>query len=136
MFDFDGLRKRMAKSRYRDLPQRWNDLVTVATTRFAPPPPRWGSGRVLYQEALRNAEHERERQVTWAIGAVPRGEGIAGAVLVGFSMDRTNDAIRSKYLKGLGMVLFFVALILVQNLSSRQNKLRLLELERKVRQVQ
>jgi hypothetical protein len=46
-------------------------------------------------------------------------------------MTRINAAVRTKYLKGLGMVLFFVALILVQNVLSRRDKLRLLDIERR-----
>jgi hypothetical protein len=132
MFDFEGQKDRMAKSRYRDVPQRWNDMVDGVLAHFiTPAPPRVQSGLVLYQEALRTAEHEREGAVTYAFGTVPRPDGLAGAVLVAFSMDRTNASIFKKYLKGLGMVLFFVALILVQNVSSRHDKLRLLDLERR-----
>jgi len=136
MFDFDGQRERMVKSRYRDFPQRWNDATDVIMAHFVTPPaPRETSGRVLYQQALRTPAHEREAGVTYAFGTVPRPDGLAGAVVVAFSMDRTNDAIFSKYLKGLGMVLFFVALILMQNLSSRREKLQLLNLETRYKQA-
>ena len=122
MYDYEGQQDRMLKSRYRDFPQRWNDATDAIMARFVtPPPPRESSGRVLFQQALRTAEHEREGTVTYAFGTVPRPDGLAGAVLVAFSMDRTNTSIFSKYLKGLGMVLFFVGLLLVQNISSRRD---------------
>lgn len=130
MHDPEGQRERMASSRWRDFPQRWNDTVNAVLAKFVEPtPPRPGSGRVMYQEALRTIDREREGAVTYAFGTVPRGEGIAGAVVVAFDMERTNASIRNKYLKGLGMVLFFLGLIVFQNLTSRQSKLKLLELE-------
>ncbi len=46
-------------------------------------------------------------------------------------MTRINGAVRTKYLKGLGMIVFFVALILVQNISGRRDKLRLLDVGRR-----
>ena len=48
-------------------------------------------------------------------------------------MDSVNDQIVKKYLKGLGMVVFFVGLILIQNILSRREKLRLFELEERQR---
>jgi hypothetical protein len=135
MHDLAGQKERMAQSRYRDLPQRWNDAVNQITALFVKPTvsARPESGTVLYQEALRTAEHTRDGAVTYAFGTVPSPNPAepSGAVVVAFSMARTNDSIRSKYLKGLGMVLFFVALILVQNVSARHDKLRLLDLEQR-----
>ncbi len=132
MHDPDGQRERMAKSRYRDFPQRWTDAISALTARFvASPPVKQDSDLVLYQQAVRTEQHERDPTVTWAFGPVAGAAGDVGAVLVAFDMDTTNDAIHKKYLKGLGMVLFFVGLILFQNVTSRQDKLRLLDLERR-----
>ena len=52
-----------------------------------------------------------------------------GVVLVAFRHDRMNRAVLGKLGKGLGITLFFVCLILVQNVLSRRAKLRLLDLE-------
>jgi hypothetical protein len=132
MHDPDGQRERMAKSRYRDFPQRWNDVISSVTAKFVTTPPaKQESGQVMYQQAVRTEEHERDPTVSWAFGTVAGSAGDVGAVLVAFDMDATNDAIYKKYLKGLGMVLFFVGLILFQNVTSRQDKLRLLDLERR-----
>ena len=49
--------------------------------------------------------------------------------IVAFRHDRMNRAVIGKLLKGLGITLFFVCLILVQNMLSRRAKLRLLDLE-------
>lgn len=142
MHDPVGQRDRMARSRYRDFPQRWNDAVNAVLARFVvPPPAKKERGLVLYQQAARTEERERQNRerdaaITWAFGPVfePPGANV-GAVLVAFDMGKTNESIRNKYLKGLGMVLFFVGLILFQNITSRQDKLRLLELERRYREA-
>ena len=52
--------------------------------------------------------------------------GRVGAVLVAFDMARTNRAVRNKYIKGLAIILFFVGLIVFQNVTGRRDKLRLL----------
>ncbi len=129
-----GQQQRMAMSRYRDIAERWSDLMTEVGNRVSTPvPAKSCSALVLYQQALRTAEHTRDDAVTWAFGVVQDEDGGApvGAVLVGFNMARTNAAIRTKYLKGLGMVIFFVGLILVQNMAGRRDKLRLLDLEQR-----
>jgi len=129
LHDPEGLRQRMAASRYRDFAQRWNDGVAALTAKFTTPKPPHASGTILYQDRLRTPEKERDSSVTYALGALREGDKPLGALVVAFSMDRTNAAIRTKYLKGLGMVVFFVGLILVQNIVSRRDKLRLLDLE-------
>jgi hypothetical protein len=50
-------------------------------------------------------------------------------VLIAFRNDALNAAIRGKLLKGLAITVFFLLLILVQNVLSRRSKLRLLDLE-------
>lgn len=129
--DPEGLRQRMAASRYRDFAQRWNDTVDGIVVRFTGPPKVHAAGNVLYQDRLRTPSKERDEAVTYALGALrdPKDNKPIGALVIAFSMDRTNAEIRAKYLKGLGMVVFFVGLILVQNVVSRRDKLRLLDLE-------
>jgi hypothetical protein len=125
-----GLRERMGTSRYRDFAQKWNDFVDGVVIKFTGPKPPHAGGNVLYQDRLRTPEKQRDDTTTYAIAAVRDDAGKpVGAIIVAFSMERTNAAIRMKYLKGLGMVVFFVALILVQNVVSRRDKLRLLDLE-------
>lgn len=132
MHDPDRLRENMAKSRYRDFSQRWTDAINALSAKFVTPPPVKNDGRqVMYQQAVRTTGHARDSTVTWAFGTVTGSAGDIGAVLVAFDMGPTNDSILKKYLKGLGMVLFFVGLILFQNVTSRQDKLRLLDLERR-----
>lgn len=130
LHDPEGLRQRMAASRYRDFAQRWNDAVDKIVVRFTGPPKLHADGNVVYQDRLRTPSRERDDAVTYALGALRDSDGKPlGALVIAFSMDRTNAEIRGKYLKGLGMVVFFVGLILVQNVVSRRDKLRLLDLE-------
>jgi len=116
---------RVAGSRYRDFAQTWTDtmqrLAAMVSTP-APPPPQLDA--VLWQDRLRDENHGRDDKTTWAIGVLDDG-----AVVVAFDMRATNDAIRGKYLKGLGIVAFFVGLIVVQNILARRDKLRLLDLQ-------
>ncbi len=125
--------RRMAESRWRDFPQRWNDLVAAIVSRFSKPAkPKPGSASALYQDRLRTEDRRREELITYAFGTVVDEQARPlGVVMVVFSMERTNDAITLKYLKGAGMVAFFVALIIVQNVTGRRDKLRLLEIERR-----
>jgi hypothetical protein len=135
--DPEGLARRMAQSRHRDFVQAWNDLVDRLMRVFvAPAPPRSQNGQVLlYQDRLRTPERRHDSDLTYALGVIRDPSADEGVVLVAFSMDRTNRAILKKYLKGAGMVLFFVTLILVQSVLSRRDKLRLLELEGAQRQA-
>lgn len=127
--DPELLKKNLAESRYRDFAQRWSDAMNKLVVRFAgPPKPRPGV-MVIYQDRLRTLDRKADDAVTYALAQVPGKSGPAGALIVAFSMERTNAAIRTKYLKGFGMVVFFVGLILVQNVMSRRDKLRLLDLE-------
>src|SRR5207249_2645474 len=102
--------------------------------RFSKPEPLpQQSSLILYQDRLYD-EHtetrERDATVTYAVARVDEpSRASAGAVLVAFRMDPTNTAIRGKYFKGFGIVIFFVGLILAQNFASRREKLRLLEIE-------
>jgi hypothetical protein len=134
--DPDMLAQRMANSRHRDFVQAWNDLVDRLARRFSgpkPQPERRGAV-VLYQDRLKRKPDGHDNEVTYALSTVTdeRGEDL-GVVLVAFSMDSVNDQIIKKYLKGLGMVVFFVGLILIQNIMSRREKLRLFELEERQR---
>ena len=129
--DPDGLRKKMTASRSRDIFQLWNDIVGFVVTKFTGPKPLpKGSGVALYQDRLSTRAGGFDGAVTYALGTVVDGRSEAwGTVVVAFDMTRTNAAIVKKLLKGAGMVAFFVALILVQNILSRRDKLRLFDLE-------
>jgi hypothetical protein len=128
--DPEALRRRMSASRYRDFAQRWSDAMERLKARFVGPKPLHAGGNIVYQDRLRTPYKERDDAVTYALGALRDANGKPmGALVIAFSMERTNSDIRAKYLKGLGMVVFFVGLILVQNIVSRRDKLRLLDLE-------
>ncbi len=136
LFDPDGFKQRLASSRYRDIPQIYSDLMTKLLTHFTDPPPLPPlRARVIYQDRLRDEHHRRDNSTTWALAPLlldtPAGSRKVGAVLVAFDMTRVNAAIVNKYAKGIGMVVFFLALILVQNISSRRDKLRLLDVGRR-----
>ncbi len=125
------LKSRVAASRYKDLAQAWSDATARVVSLVAPPPsPPRNAALVVYQDRLRDEKHERDDKVTYAIGTVlDAGGKTVGTVLVAFDMRRTNDGIRLKYLKFAGMVIFFVGLILVQNIVSRRDKLKLFDVE-------
>lgn len=130
--DFDGFRTRLVNSRYRDLPQIWSDFIARLTARFSSPPAVSAArARILYQDRLRDAQRRRDDSTTWAITPAEYEGEPAGAILVAFDMSRTNRAVRIKYVKGLAIVLFFVALIVFQNVVGRRDKLRLLDLEQR-----
>ncbi len=134
--DPDMLAQRMARSRHRDFVQAWNDFIESLEVRFkGPRPPRARQGGVvLYQDRLKEKTGGHDAHVTYALSTITseRGEDL-GVVLVAFSMDAVNANIVKKYLKGLGMVVFFVGLILIQNIMSRREKLRLFQLEERQR---
>lgn len=128
--DPEGFKQRLANSRYRDLPQIWADGMARALAFVFPPEPKKpGSREVVYQDRLRDENRKRDDTVTWAVAPLEKDGKRIGAVLVAFDMTRTNRAAGTKYLKGLGMVAFFVGLILMQNIASRRDKLRLLDIE-------
>lgn len=134
--DPEMLAQRMANSRHRDFVQAWNDFLQKIEERVRGPRPQLGrqGGVSLYQDRLKRRPDGHDSEVTYALSTVTddRGEDL-GVVLVAFSMDSVNDQIAKKYLKGLGMVVFFVGLILIQNILSRREKLRLFELEERQR---
>ena len=134
--DPDMLAQRMARSRHRDFVQAWNDFVDGLEERWSGPRPQLGrqGGVVLYQDRLKERTGGHDAEVTYALSTITdeRGEDL-GVVLVAFSMDAVNAQIVKKYLKGLGMVVFFVGLILIQNILSRREKLRLFQLEERQR---
>ena len=136
LFDPEGFRQRLASSRYRDLPQMYSDLMASILSHVVDPPPLPPlRAQVIYQDRLRDENHHRDNNTTWALAPLladtPSGARKVGAVLVAFDMSRANQAIRNKYLKGIGMVIFFLALILAQNVSARRDKLRLLDVGRR-----
>ena len=126
-----GLAKRVANSRYKDFAQAWTDATAKVVAAIARPKPSGlRRGVVVYQDRLRDENHEKDDTISYAVGTVLGEDGNdLGAVIVAFDMARTNDAVRMKYLKFAGICSFFIALILVQNIVSRRNRLRLLDLE-------
>lgn len=136
LFDPDGFKQRLSASRYRDLPQIYNDLVGRVVAWFVTPsrlPPL--RAQIVYQDRLRDENRRRDDTTTWALlplhSESSSGTTQVGALLIAFDMTRVNSAVRTKYLKGLGMIVFFVALILIQNITARRDKLRLLDVGRR-----
>ena len=115
---------RVASSRYRDFAQTWTDAMQRLASAVSKPQASPQQDNILWQDRLRDENHARDDKTTWAIGVLDDG-----VVLVAFDMRATNDAVRGKYLKGLGIVAFFVGLIVVQNILARRDKLRLLDLQ-------
>jgi stage II sporulation SpoE-like protein len=125
------LRERIAQSRHRDLIQAFTDGENRLLARFsAPPPPHEAPPAVLYQDRLYDDSRQLDRGLSYALGVITTERGDpTGVALVAFRHDRMNRAVVGKLLKGLAITLFFVCLILVQNVLSRRAKLRLLDLE-------
>jgi hypothetical protein len=131
MSDPLGLRDRIAQSRHRDFIQAFTDAENGLLAWFStPPPPHEAPPQVLYQDRLHDDERRLDRGLSYAFGviATERGDPI-GVALIAFRHDRMNRAVLGKLAKGLGITLFFVCLILVQNVLARRAKLRLLDLE-------
>jgi hypothetical protein len=126
-----GLRRRMAGSRHRDFIQIFTDAENQLLRRFVAPTADTGEPpRTLYQDRLADAGGRLDRGLTYALGAVTADEDEPfGVVLIAFANDRLNAAVRAKLWKGLGITVFFVGLILVQNVLARRAKLRLQALE-------
>ena len=120
---------RVANSRYRDFAQIWTDATQRLAALVSKPAASTRLDGVLWQDRLRDENHARDDKTTWAIGVLQDEDATTGAVLVAFDMRATNQAVRGKYLKGLGIVAFFVGLIVVQNILARRDKLRLLDLQ-------
>lgn len=126
-----ALREKMERSRYVDVVQRFTDLqarvvgwFTGAKPRAVEPP------RALYQDRLAGENGERDTDLTYALGTITAESGEPfGVVLVAFSNASLKRATLRKYLKGLAVTVFFVGLILIQNILQRRAKLRLLDLE-------
>jgi hypothetical protein len=129
--DPEGFKARLAASRYKDFAQSWTDATAKVIALVVPPKPQASKhGLIIYQDRLRDENHQKDDKVSYAIGTILDEDGKdIGTILVAFDMLRTNETVRFKYVKFAGLVVFFVALILVQNTVSRRNKLRLLDLE-------
>jgi len=125
------LRDRIAGSRHRDFIQAFTDAENQLLARFsAPPPPHEAPPHVLYQDRLYDDAHRLDRDLSYALGVMVTERGdVTGVALIAFRHDRINRAVRAKLWKGLGITLFFVCLILVQNVLARRAKLRLMDLE-------
>jgi hypothetical protein len=125
------LRSRIAMSRHRDFIQAFTDAENRLLARFSSPPPQSATPpQVVYQDRLYDDKRQLDRTLSYALGVIVTERGDAtGVALIAFRHDRTNHAVVVKLLKGLAITLFFVALILVQNVLSRRGKLRMMDLE-------
>ena len=127
-----GLRKKMEASRHRDFIQAFTDGENALFAYFAAPQQKGPEPppRVLFQDRLADSSGARDTDTAWSVGAITAPDGeVFGVVLVAFRLDKLNHAVAGKLWKGAGIVLFFVALILVQNFAGRKAKLRLMDLE-------
>lgn len=131
MSDPAALRDRIAGSRHRDFIQAFTDGESRLLARFvSPPAPPEARPQVLYQDRLHDDEHALDKSLSYALGVITTERGDpTGVALIAFRHDRMNHAVLGKLLKGLGITLFFVCLILVQNVLARRAKLRLIDLE-------
>jgi hypothetical protein len=131
MVDPLKLRDRIAQSRHKDLIQSFTDAENRLLARFSTPPPaREAPPQVLYQDRLYDDARQLDRSLSYALGVITTERGDAtGVALIALRHDRMNRAVVGKLLKGLGITVFFIALILVQNMLSRRAKLRLMDLE-------
>jgi hypothetical protein len=131
MTDPTQLRARIAQSRHRDFIQGFNDFEDLLLARFtSPPPAHEPPPQVLYQDRLYDDARQLDRALSYSLGVITTDRGDpTGVALIALRHDRINRAVARKLWKGLGITVFFVALILVQNVLGRRAKLRLLELE-------
>jgi hypothetical protein len=130
------LKANMERSRHKDFFQAFTDGQNrlIAWLTSSPVAPPRDLPRVLYQDRLADASGRLDRDLTYALGAVTNDAGESyGVVVVAFQNDGLNAKIRGKLLKGLAITIFFVALILVQNVVGRRSKLRLAALEEALR---
>ncbi len=131
--DPTGLIARYHASRHRDVFQRLTAVEKQVFETVVPPEAAREIREplaVLYQDRLKNEHDLPERDVTWAVGAIlgPEDEKI-GSVLIAFDTRKQQAQVREKLVQGLGVVVFFVGIIVVQSVMSRRSRLRLLELE-------
>lgn len=131
MSDPSALRDRIAGSRHRDFIQAFTDTESHLLARFSSPPAHAEPPpQVLYQDRLYDNARELDKSMSYALGVIVTERGDpTGVALIAFRHDRMNRAVLGKLAKGLGITLFFVCLILVQNVLARRAKLRLLDLE-------
>jgi hypothetical protein len=125
------LSAQIAQSRHRDFIQAFTDEENRLLSHLSPsPPPHEPPPQVLYQDRLYDDTRRLDRSLSYALGLITTERGDAtGVVVLALRHDRMNHAVLGKLLKGLGITLFFVSLILVQNVLARRAKLRLIDLE-------
>src|SRR5262249_6368955 len=94
-----GLRQRMERSRHRDFIQAFTDAENglIAPLSSAPPRAHEAPPRVLYQDRLADRDGERDRDPSYAVGAITaEGGDVYGVVLVAFRHQRLNRAVAGK----------------------------------------
>ena len=136
--DPDRFRALQSQSRHRDVFQSITDsedglLRSVLPAGWmAPAPVPAHAQRLALQDRIyeeKSGEKRDEHGILWALGVVD-GPGDAerpsGVVVVALKTDSLRAAIRKKLLKGLLITLFFLGVILVQQLSARRDKMRML----------
>lgn len=134
--DPELLAARIAGSRHVDFIQRWIALEDRLIDRVWPPDPtpiKTPHGVVLYQDRLKAADGGHDGSLTYVLSTVvdERGEPW-GVALVAFSLEQQNAVIRSKLLKGTGMLVFLVALLLFNTITGRREKIRQIEQKKRV----
>jgi hypothetical protein len=128
--ELEAFKQRVAQSRYRDFAQAWSDVVDSVLLRVVPAPATSAArARVVFQDRLRDENHQHDTGLAYALATVVNQGGNVGTVLVAFNMEGTQRAVRGKYLKFAAMAVFFLALMVVQSVFSRRNKLRLMDLQ-------
>lgn len=107
----------------RDLIQSYNDLLADVKTRFgaASEPGKRSAAEGYYQDRLSPPEDG----LAYALHPVRDKLGrVWGAVCIAFSLDRVHEEIHGSFMSNLAMTLFFVALVAVNQILTRREKLQ------------
>lgn len=129
----EAYKRRVANSRYRDFAQWWTDtLARLTRSLVTQGPPSGRFDLMLYQDRVRDENRQRDETMTWEVSVLRDDAGQnLGALLIGFDVRRVNDMVGSRYLKCLALTAFFVALIVLQRITSRRDQLEMLEVQRR-----
>lgn len=129
--DPGGLRERIASSRHKDVFQavadREDRMLFKIGVGDPPGSQAPGGPMVAYQDRLYDeATRVEDRTITWALARVGDGPEPRGALVVAMRTDRLRHDMDRRLLKGTLVTLFFLAVILVQQLAGRRAKLRMI----------